>query len=114
MTPAKDLEGQVTEGLLPMLQATAALAMEAPGARPHTQRLMSSWPAVEVVGADAQLMLASDLYLAGTHCGCQPKAPAEFVVGTSAHEARGAATQLAGMLSSTAGGVAVGLQYQYA
>ena len=50
VTPAKGLEGQVTEGLLSMLQATAALAVEAPGARPHMQRLMSSWGAVKLLG----------------------------------------------------------------
>ncbi len=61
VTPAKDPEGQVTEELPPMLQATAGLAVEAPGVRPHTQRLMSSWAAVEVVAAGALLMLTSGL-----------------------------------------------------
>ena len=61
LTSAKGPEGQVTAGLLPMLQATAARAVEAPGARPHTQRLTSSWAAVEIVAADALLMLTSGL-----------------------------------------------------
>ena len=41
LTPAKGPEGQVTAELLSMLQATAALAVEAPGARPHTQRVLA-------------------------------------------------------------------------